>query len=778
MTYITHTSVRTAFAVLAAFVLAFTPAAFAQEYDGFDSGCCSNSGYSDMGSYSSGYSDLGNYGSGYSDLGSYSSGYSDLGSYSSGYSNVGSYSSNYSDLGAYSSNYSDLGSYNSNYSDLGSYQSNYSDLGAFQSGFSDLGAYSSNYSDLGSYNSNYSDLGSYQSGFNDLGNYSSNYSDMGSYSSGYSDLGNYSSYNENSYLGSIGSTGYNENSYLGSIGASNYNENSYLGALGYNENSYLGSIGATNYNENPYLGSIGYNQNPYLGSVGYNENPYLGSVGYNENPYLGSVNSAGTPLYSSQSGTPLYSNQSGTPLYSSNSGTPLYSSQSGTPLYSSSGSNYASTPSYGFSQSGSGYGSQGYAQSQQGGSSYGQQSSQGSSYYPQTGYSQSQPRYTTTATGGTSGYSAPRPSVSYGFATTPSYGFSQPNYGFVPANYGFSSGNYGFANLSTYGYSTPTYMYQQPTVPTYSYPVITQVTSVQPVAPFIPTSQPTCNITASALGNGNVVLSWNSVNARTAFMQSTGRVALSGSMTVAPGYSRYYLMSVVNGQQVNTCQVYVQLQNSYTPVVVPTPTYTLPSCTLSFARTSIGFGQSTSLNWTSYNAVSAYISDIGATSLSGSRTVWPYTGKTYTMTVYGQNGYTSTCQATVSVGAQYFERLPQVSVSSFVSLAQVPYTGFDLGPLGTAIYALALLAWSVFAGYMVFFYRGGIQNVIAALFGKTKKAQVLNEAVILPKTAPAAVHTAPVAHVAPVAVRTNDKKGDTMSLEGDGVNPTLVIQRA
>src|SRR3989344_5350785 len=106
----------------------------------------------------------------------------------------------------------------------------------------------------------------------------------------------------------------------------------------------------------------------------------------------------------------------------------------------------------------------------------------------------------------------------------------------------------------------------------------------------------------------------------------------------------------------------------YPNCIYPTPVSNL-YCTITASPTSITNGQASYLTWSSSGATSAWISDgIGSVAVNGSLTVRPNTSKTYTLTVTGLGG-TRTCSTYVTVSGSY------------VSLSQIPYTGFDFGPL-------------------------------------------------------------------------------------------------
>ena len=75
-----------------------------------------------------------------------------------------------------------------------------------------------------------------------------------------------------------------------------------------------------------------------------------------------------------------------------------------------------------------------------------------------------------------------------------------------------------------------------------------------------------------------------------------------------------------------------------------------PTVTLSVAPSSIDWGESATLEWSSTSAESAEIvPDIGAVPVSGSRKVSPRTTTTYRITVRGAGGQTQTASVTVRV---------------------------------------------------------------------------------------------------------------------------------
>jgi hypothetical protein len=148
--------------------------------------------------------------------------------------------------------------------------------------------------------------------------------------------------------------------------------------------------------------------------------------------------------------------------------------------------------------------------------------------------------------------------------------------------------------------------------------------------------------------------------------------------------------------------------------------YQRPYCTISLSGINAngysGYGQMATLSWSSQNAVSAYISpNVGSVSGYGSMQVYPTNGQTYSMTVYGQGG-NATCQTQafyapvyVAPRPNYLPLIPAPIAKNpppYVSLSQIPYTGFGAGGLSELTYWLSVMAFASAALYLLLYYKG------------------------------------------------------------------------
>src|SRR3989344_3699397 len=204
---------------------------------------------------------------------------------------------------------------------------------------------------------------------------------------------------------------------------------------------------------------------------------------------------------------------------------------------------------------------------------------------------------------------------------------------------------------------------------------------------------PSCQITHALPSGGNQAhLSWTSQNATSANLYGVGSVSTNGSYIVSSQGAQTYTLTVYNSQG--------QSANCQTVVYVSQPPVQLPTGLVNAYPSSIQNGAYSTLSWTSQNAMSARLSDgLGNVALNGSLLVRPEANRTYTMTVTDSQGRTNICNASLNVSGSY------------ISLTQIPYTGFDFGPFGNAMYWLVLLMLAGGAAYLVIFYRGGVVGV-------------------------------------------------------------------
>lgn len=245
------------------------------------------------------------------------------------------------------------------------------------------------------------------------------------------------------------------------------------------------------------------------------------------------------------------------------------------------------------------------------------------------------------------------------------------------------------------------------------------------------TDEASCWISANpdlVYERGTVVLTWGSRNADDAWIEDIGDVSTSGSRVVYVDEDTTFKLTVENERGTGSCETDVDVRGSG-----HTSSYEEPGCSIYREET---WGGGAILRWSSSNASSAYISDVGTVPLWGSRSVSTAYDRTYTLTVYG-NGKSESCEVWVSgtgsyqyphsnyqypnyqYGAQY-PQYQQFSASyPYISLTQIPYTGIDFGSAGNALYWAALLAFALAGGYLLVYQTGVVRLSFA---GEVKMA--------------------------------------------------------
>jgi hypothetical protein len=276
---------------------------------------------------------------------------------------------------------------------------------------------------------------------------------------------------------------------------------------------------------------------------------------------------------------------------------------------------------------------------------------------------------------------------------------------------------------------------------------------------------PTCMLTSnpSSVQTGSLTsLSWTTTNAST-FTIDNGVGAVTpvatgsvNSPTLTATTTFTGTATGAGGSAICTTIVIV------TPMPPPPPA---PVCALSATPSSIGKGEFSALSWTTSNATAFTIDNgVGAVTpiVAGSTSVSPAGITTYTGTATGAGG-SATCSATISVSAIgrpggggggsggggggvsptfTLSALPHVATQPlvFLYLSQIPYTGLDLGPIGTAVYWVVLFGFALAVAYFVLFSVAPRVNYALRNFG-VRVASALNAQAPVP--APAASMLAP-----------------------------------
>ncbi|MDO8522004.1 MAG: hypothetical protein Q7S08_01810 [bacterium] len=339
----------------------------------------------------------------------------------------------------------------------------------------------------------------------------------------------------------------------------------------------------------------------------------------------------------------------------------------------------------------------------------------------------------------------------FGGGTSYPYGGTYYPYGGTYSDYGgypsYGSTGYGYASLGI-GLGFGTGFYPTSTFfPTTTF-VPTQVASVFPTTTFVPTQpnnvfvptvasapsttyaptnvySPTDTFTYAPTSNTTSVYSPSDSHnvvgpVTTDSHNNTTVTVVSNTSQAAPQYPVQYVSS---GYSYGGGSYFTP---SYYNTPTYFPTYAAPYCTITASNSGYNYNYgngATVLSWNSNNANSGYITPlVGTVAPSGSTTIYPNQNTLYTLTVSG-NGGTSSCQTYTTAYGNYVApatyqapvAYQAAAVAPYVALTQIPYTGFDFGTFGNAIYWTLLALFAVAVSYLALYFRGGAFAFIGSL---------------------------------------------------------------
>ncbi len=238
----------------------------------------------------------------------------------------------------------------------------------------------------------------------------------------------------------------------------------------------------------------------------------------------------------------------------------------------------------------------------------------------------------------------------------------------------------------------------------------------------------------------------------------------SGSVTVSPNDSTTYNLIATTGSTTISCPVRVSVTTGGGGGGSSSP-----RCELSISKNKIKSGERVTLTWDSSRATELVIEDqttrkdIVTTEdllgddkddlFDGTITVSPKKDTTYLMTV-SRGSKDRTCKVSVDVSDDIVvnQVRDQQPLVSGISLTQVPYTGFEAGPILTVLFYILLMAWALYIAYLLVIKRdqfGGLalatskidSEVPTRFISESVRPEMLSASFIAPA---ASVATAPV----------------------------------
>jgi hypothetical protein len=235
-----------------------------------------------------------------------------------------------------------------------------------------------------------------------------------------------------------------------------------------------------------------------------------------------------------------------------------------------------------------------------------------------------------------------------------------------------------------------------------------------------PEPEPFCELFANptTIEEGNTsILSWDSEYVNSVDITNIGTgLPVASSTIVSPATTTTYVGTFYADKETLTCEA--------TITVVPPQVDPDPTCAMSISPSRVSRGGTATLTWTSTEIVSASIDQgIGNVAVNDSTNVTVNSNTTYTGTFIDDTQNTITCAASVSIkggggkctncgGDDDDDPEPSIvlgktitKAGSFITLNQVPYTGFKAGPLLTTVFWLSVLLISVGIAYILTRYK-------------------------------------------------------------------------
>lgn len=235
-------------------------------------------------------------------------------------------------------------------------------------------------------------------------------------------------------------------------------------------------------------------------------------------------------------------------------------------------------------------------------------------------------------------------------------------------------------------------------------------------------------------GGGTTNLSWNTTGATSVSIdQGIGGVAQDGNMSVGVSNSKTFTLTASNAQNTVTCQTSVSVETDQGCTSNcgggGGGGSSRPSCKFFKASDKdIEEGDKVTLSWETRRGEEILIKDNHGEELldsdddddvdEGSLVVYPDRDTTYTLRVEGKNNKTDSCTVKVNVDDEVRvttvrDRQPVTTIT----FREVPYTGFDAGPMLAGLFYALLAAWALVASYIVVIKKGSVMGFSLATAG-------------------------------------------------------------
>lgn len=257
-----------------------------------------------------------------------------------------------------------------------------------------------------------------------------------------------------------------------------------------------------------------------------------------------------------------------------------------------------------------------------------------------------------------------------------------------------------------------------------------EVSCVAPVAVADPEPTFTCadNVKFSASDTSidkgdSSTLTWSTTNVDSVSISSINATTLNGSQTVSPADDITYTLTAVRGTKSISCPVSIDVSSGGGGGGGGGSSS--PRCDLKISDKKIKSGDQITIDWNTTRATEVTLTDdrgkvLFTTDdystkekkdyLDGSIKLKPTRDTKYTL-LAEKGSRDVECKVSVDVDeVVVLQTRDQQPLVAGISLSQVPYTGFEAGPIMTMLFYLLLVAWSLYIAYVLVIRKQTLAN--------------------------------------------------------------------
>ena len=235
------------------------------------------------------------------------------------------------------------------------------------------------------------------------------------------------------------------------------------------------------------------------------------------------------------------------------------------------------------------------------------------------------------------------------------------------------------------------------------------------------------SVTDSTITRGDsVTLNWDTTDVDTVSISEINATTLTGSQGVSPSNDTTYILTATQGNETINCPTSVNVSTGGGGGGGSSP-----RCELDISDKTIERGEEITLTWDTSRAGDVTLIDnrgeiIFTTEdrlsrdkgelFDGSIDLSPVRDTEYTLIVErGSRDRECSVEVEVEDTITVLQTRDQQPLVAGISLSQVPYTGFEAGPVMTMLFYLLLIAWSLYFTYLIFMRKQSATNVNAPI---------------------------------------------------------------